>query len=186
MRGSNAASAAVAPCRANGSLGTVRRILAAAALLLIAASCGDGGPAPSASAPGDASGATPTSTPDPFGPPPQLGEYVLEVSPPHRARVRQEELVAESPLTPGGICARVDFRDLAENALWFRMAVDAEEVTPRLSWFGRAGSTEATVCYAPPDALAPGIHQVALVVQNPFNQNEPPRQIVMWGFEVTP
>lgn len=159
---------------------------AAAALLAAAVSCGGDTAEPATDGTAPSPATSPTSTPDPFGPPPQLGEYVLEVVPPHRAQVRQEELVVESPLTPGGICARVDFRDLAENALWFRMAVDGEEVTPRLSWFARANSTEATVCYAPPEGLAPGIHQVALVVQNPFNQNEPPRQIVAWGFEVTP
>ena len=86
-----------------------------------------------------------------------------------------------------GICATVNYKDLPENQLWFRMAVDDKEVTPELSLFlvgTQAAPEGATMCYAPKDGLAIGRHSAAIIVQNPNSTSGPPQETVAWKFDV--
>lgn len=136
---------------------------------------------------GSSASPTPAPTEDPFGPPPSLGGNVVEVTPPHRARVPQAETRRGTLQAPGGVCARASFAGLPERTLWFRMAVDGVEVTDRLVWYlSSQNAAEGVVCFQPQEGLSVGLHNAAVAVQNPFNLNEPPRQLVAWSFEVTP
>jgi len=112
---------------------------------------------------------------------------VLAVTPAHASRVSQAETRSDGLQAPRGVCVRASFGGLPERTLWFRMAVDGVEVTDRLVWYlSTLDSQEGTACYQPPEGLPLGVHEAAVAVQNPFNLNEPPRQLVSWAFEVTP
>lgn len=131
--------------------------------------------------------ATVSPTEDPFGLPPTLGGNVVEVIPAHGSRVAQSETRSGTLNAPSGVCVRANFEGLPERTLWFRMAIDGVEVTDRLVWFLSAqDALEGTACYRQAEGLPVGLHSAAVVVQNPFNLNEPPRQLVAWAFEVTP
>jgi len=148
------------------------------------AACGDGSDDDS----GDA--ATPTTAggeariPADFGPAPKFGNNVELVSPAHASRVKQAETRTTDPIRPGGLCAEVNFDDPVENLQWFRMVLDAEEVTARLTVKVDSGNPPkgATLCWAPPEGLKVGKHTAALSV-GPFGGD--PIQVIGWAFEVT-
>ncbi len=169
-------------------------------LVLGASACGDGPDRPdvppTASAkntatavPTTAAGtpkAAATRNPGVYSPAPILGDNITKVSPVHATKVAQLQTLSLNPARPGGICAEVTFDGLPENAQWFRMAVNGVEVAQKLSWFVGTNETpkEGTVCYGPKEGLPVGFIQVAIVVQNPNNINEPTRQVVAWEFDV--
>ncbi len=123
-----------------------------------------------------------------FGESPKLGGNILTVAPAWAARVTQASTRTIDARSPRGVCASVTFDGLPENAQWFRMAVDGQEVTAKLTWLVKSTTDpkDGTVCYAPEQGLTVGKHQAAISVQNPRNLQEPTKQIVGWAFEVTP
>lgn len=154
---------------------------AALAALVALGACGDG--------PGDGQ---PTPTPgststDGFGPAPTLGSAITQITPAHAAKVSVSSM---KNLPPGkGICFEADFGGLQESGQWFRMAVDANEVTTKLTWIVATNESPkgGTACFTPPaDGLSVGMHTAAVSVQNPRNTAEPARQVVAWKFEVVP
>ncbi len=183
-------------------------ILAGAAALasttLLFSACGDGPDAPpptsapvitatprtGASVVGTAATTTgtpaPTRAPNDYGPAPIFGANVKKVSPEWGTKVQQASTRSPDSSRPGGICAEVSFAGLPENVLWFRMAVNGVEVTQELTWVAASQqATEAKMCFAPDEGLPTGRMQVAIVVQNPNNVNEPTREVVAWEFDVT-
>jgi len=184
-------------------------ISCAAAVLAIAAACGgsssnktidNGGqiakdtPSVSASA---AAKATPTPQPSAvsvYGVPPVLGGNVTAVAPGWAKSVKQSATRTTNKLNPSGVCADVTYVPPATSNLWFRMAVDGQEVTSKLTVIGhdtaQSGQTpvvaKGTICYAPADGLPAGIHSAAVSVQNPQDPSAAIVQTVSWKFEVTP
>jgi hypothetical protein len=130
---------------------------------------------------------SPAGTPGGFGPAPKLGGNVVKVSPAHGATVTQASTRSPIADRPGGVCFEADFTDLPENALWFRMALDDQEVTVKLTWVvaSKDAPPGGRACYAPAEGIAVGRHTAAVSVQNPNSTREPTRQLVAWGFEVS-
>lgn len=172
---------------------------AAAALLLLAAACGATS-SKTVSTGGDlartpenlsvtpAAARTPTPPPSDYGAAPVLGGNITKISPEHASKVTQASTRSPNQLNPGGICAEVNFKDLPENAQWFRMVLDATEVTTKLTWIvaSRENPQDGKVCYAPAEGLTVGRHTAAMAVQDPRNTGSTTRQIVAWAFDVTP
>lgn len=172
---------------------------ASAALLLLAASCGStstktvSGGANLALTPANLTVTpVPTKTATPlaseFGTAPVLGGNITKITPEHASKVTQASTRSPIQTKPGGICAEVNFKDLPENAQWFRMVLDDTEVTTKLTWIvaSRENPQDGKVCYAPVEGLTPGRHTAAMAVQDPRNPSSTTRQIVAWAFEVTP
>lgn len=130
----------------------------------------------------------PTIDPNSLGPAPVLGGNVVSITPEHGAEVKQAATHSPNPNQPGGICANVTFDGLAENAQWFRMAFDGEEVTQKLTWIvtTKVAPEGGRVCYAPAEGFTEGRHSVALAVQDPRNPQVATRQMVAWKFDVIP
>jgi hypothetical protein len=128
-----------------------------------------------------------TLTAEDFGPAPTLGQWVVDIFPTHASVVPQRLTRTVDPGDPRGVCFEASFTDLPESALWFRMAVDAEDVTVRGIWIvdRETNPTRGKFCFDPPAGLEPGIHTAAVAVQAPDGASEP-RQIVQWAFEVVP
>lgn len=175
-------------------------LCAAAGVAAFAASCGDDGsttvdsyrqlsksvtPAASASASGTAAASGTTTQ---FGPAPKLGGNVIKVQPAHAERIAQPLTRAATPDQPKGLCFEASFSGLDGNIQWFRLVLDGQEVTPKLTWAVSSATnpTGGRACYPLKDGIPVGVHTAAVSVQNPNNPNEPPRQLVGWGFEVTP
>lgn len=167
--------------------------MASVALLGMAlAACGDGSdeetPSPTTGGTSPAPTTRPTTagSPGAFGPAPNIGGFVLEVYPQHATTVAQAATRSPDPTRPNGVCAKVSFNGLEENAQWFRMAVDGLEVTPELTWIvaTREDPKDGTMCYAPEEGLKPGRHYIAVSVQDPRNLTAPSRQVVAWEFDV--
>lgn len=171
------------------------------AVLLAAAACGgDSGSStidsartiaaktPTSSVTPDTPTPKPTIDPEALGPPPVLGGNITKITPEHGARVKQAATRSPNPNNPGGICADVTFDGLPENAQWFRMAFDGDEVTQKLTWIvsSNVAPKDGRVCYAPAEGFKEGRHSVALAVQDPRNPQVPTRQIVAWKFDVIP
>ena len=172
---------------------------AAAALLLLSAACGS---SPSktvstganlAKTPENASATPaptrqPTLSPGDYGAPPILGGNITKISPEHASKVTQASTRSPVQTKPGGICADVNFKDLPENAQWFRMVLDDTEVTTKLTWIvaSRDNPQDGRVCYAPEAGLPVGRHTAAMAVQDPRNTSSTTRQIVAWAFDVIP
>lgn len=172
--------------------------LAIAAVVLLAAGCGDG---PTAKPSPAAAVGSPTPTPIPpggFGPPPTLGGNVKTVTPAHGTKISQAQTRTTNAKLPHGMCADVSFDGLPETGQWFRIAIDGKEVTASKDVYWILASSpndpskpsenpqSARVCYAPPNGFTIGIHQAAITVQNPRSPSEPTREAVAWAFEVTP
>lgn len=171
-----------------------------AAMLLLAAACGDSGsktadsgaklaqtPANQTVPPTKAGSPTPAIPAD-FGPPPILGGNITKISPEHGQKVTQKSTQSPNPDRPGGICAEVNFKDLPENFQWFQMAVDDQRVTEKLTLVAASQNnpTDGKICYAPAAGLSVGKHSAAIAVQSPRDPSVPTRQVVAWAFEVTP
>lgn len=165
-------------------------------LVGFAAACGDGPDAPAtptvAGTPvGAASGTVSTaatSTPV-VGPAPTLGRYVISIQPGHGEKVTQGATRTLNPNQPQGVCFTASFAEAPEQAQWFRMAVDGQEVTTKLTWIvstGTAADKQGRACYALTAGLSVGRHTAAVSVQNPRSATEPTRQTVAWVFDVTP
>ena len=174
-------------------------LAASAALLLLSAACGStstktvSGGANLARTPENLTVTPPpVQTPTPlaseFGTAPVLGGNITKITPEHASKVTQLSTRSPNQSRPGGICAEVNFKDLPENAQWFRMVLDDTEVTTKLTWIvaSRENPQDGKVCYAPAEGLAAGRHTAAMAVQDPRNTGSTTRQIVAWAFEVTP
>ncbi|MBK7329241.1 MAG: hypothetical protein IPI85_09205 [Dehalococcoidia bacterium] len=157
--------------------------------VLAFAACGDGpdeaaetpsAGSPTATVPADALQAK-------FGPAPEFGENVVKLSPGYAESVKQLATQTKNPQRPNGICAEVSFAGLPETGRWFRMAVDGVEVTAKLVWIVSSNTTPTggTMCYAPTEGIAVGVHQAAISVQDPNNITARTRELVAWAFEVT-
>ena len=172
-----------------------------AALLLAAlagfgAACGDGPDAPATPTANTITPAGATSTaggvtsPTPgLGPAPTLGRYVLSITPGHGEKVTRELTKTLNPSRPQGLCFTADFTEAPEQAQWFRMAFDGQEVTTKLTWIvstGTAADKQGRACYAVAEGLSAGRHTAAISVQDPKALNQPARQTVAWAFDVTP
>jgi hypothetical protein len=160
----------------------------AAGTIALGGSNDDSTSTPAAAVTGTPADATATAAVGEFGPAPELGGNVLEVIPAHGARVSQQSTRSPDPQRPGGVCARVSFDGLPENAQWFRMQVDNTEVTSQLTWVvANADSPEGgRVCWAPATGLSAGRHTVGIRVSDPKNPAAPAKQTVAWSFEVVP
>jgi hypothetical protein len=134
--------------------------------------------------------ATATLTPGDFGPPPTLGDWVLEVFPIHASIIPQSGTRTPNPNNPSGVCIEASFHDLPQNGLWFRMVVDGAEVTdsPGAVWIvtTEVNPEGGTFCYAPTEGFEVGVHEAAVSVQDPNNPQAAIRQLVGWKFEVVP
>ena len=177
------------------------RFLALAALpvlLLAAVACSDNNSVTASSA-GKLASQTPqsgqgtaaaTATIDQgaLGPAPVLGGNVISISPEHGATITQSKTRSPNPQNPQGLCAQVSFDGLPENAQWFRIAFDGQEVTEKLVWIVKSTTDpkDGRVCYSPVDGFTIGRHSAAIAVQDPRNASVPTRQIVAWKFDVTP
>ena len=162
-------------------------------LVWLAAACSDtpssvtptaAGTTATATKPTAATGATPD-----LGPAPELGGYILKVSPAHAAQVKQSATRSPDPGRPtNGICFDADFANTPEYGQWFRMAVDGVEVTTKMTWIlpTQNAPTTGKACYAPAAGFTVGRHEAAVSVQNPKNPAEKPRQTIGWRFDVTP
>lgn len=140
----------------------------------------------------DDSPSVPVATPDPssFGPAPSLDGSVVAIYPEHGATVKQEETRTGTEEFPGALCARVDLAASNKNGTWYRVAVDATEVTTELIWVGidpasRELPEQAMFCFDPPSGLRAGRIDASIVVQEP-NGISPPLEIVEWRFQVDP
>lgn len=174
---------------------SVAAALIAAGVVLSACGGGDSATASSAKRlttqtpqPAGTPTATPTTDPNDFGPPPVLGGNITAIVPQHGTKVAQAKTRTTNPQNPAGMCAQVTFDGLPENAQWFRVAFDGEEVTSKLVLIVRSVNdpTGATICYSPAEGFAIGRHSVAIAVQDPRNASVPTRQVVAWKFDVTP
>ena len=194
---------------------TTRRSSATLAVLLLGlllatfvmSACGDGGETASGTSTGQAAtpnankrtqtasafiatqSAKPTQTPDaqPYpGPEPKLGGNITAITPANGQAITQLDSQSPNPERPRGVCFVADFKDLPENALWFRMAVDDKEVTEELTILAasRDNPVGGRFCYAPKAGLAVGRHSAAVSVRNPNNDKDL-RQLVAWRFEIT-
>lgn len=164
-------------------------IIACAPVVLLLAACGDGPDQPATTvAPGGTAAPAGSATIAPFGPAPTLGGNVTDISPGHAERVTQPSTRTVDAYKPSGVCFGASFKNAPEQAQWFRMAVDDQEVTTKLIWFVPTQNAPETgrACYAPPQGLPVGRHTAAVSVQNPRSLTEPPRQMVAWAFDVTP
>jgi hypothetical protein len=132
---------------------------------------------------------TPTqATGDPFGKAPAMTEHITQVIPAHGLKVQQRN-TRPTASGPSGVCAVVNYKDLAENNQWFRMAFDDKEVTQELTLIikGTQASPEgATMCYAPDGGVPVGIHSAAIIMQDPRDTSGTARELVAWKFEVIP
>jgi hypothetical protein len=128
-----------------------------------------------------------TLTAGDFGPAPVLGQWVTDIFPTHASVVPRSLTQTVDPGNPRGVCFEADFTGLPENALWFRMAVDEEEVTTQGIWVvdSETNPTRGKFCYDPPEGLEPGVHTAAVAVQAPDGVSDP-RETVAWAFEVVP
>lgn len=182
------------------SFGAAGLLLLATTAAALAAACGGDdnttvdsynrlsqSPTPARSATPSATG-TVDGTTTVFGPAPKLGGNVLKINPEHASRVAQATTRAATPDQPKGVCFEADFTGLDGNLQWFRLALDGEEVTPKLTWAvsSQTSPKGGRACYPLKDGLTVGMHTAAVSVQNPKNPAEPPRQLVAWGFEVIP
>ena len=120
------------------------------------------------------------------GPAPKLGPNVTLITPTNGQSITQLDSQSPNPQRPRGVCFVADFKDLPENALWFRMAVDDKEVTEELTILAasRGNPVGGRFCYAPKAGLAVGRHSAAVSVRNPNNDKDL-RQLVAWRFEIT-
>ncbi|MFN8505983.1 MAG: hypothetical protein U0547_00290 [Dehalococcoidia bacterium] len=175
--------------------GSARIILAGAGALVIAltalfAACGDGPDKP----PRTSRRRTPTTagTPRPTlaqptigltAPAPRLGGNVTKVSPAHGATVSQASTRTIDPSRPGGLCFEASFEGLPENSLWFRLRMDEQELTTKMTWVVDSfeNPTAGRGCYAPAEGLPVGLHNAAVAVQNPNSATEPTKQLVVWA-----
>ncbi|MCC6387585.1 MAG: hypothetical protein IT302_09395 [Dehalococcoidia bacterium] len=178
---------------------SARIILAGAGALVVVltalfAACGDGPDKPPQDLPATR---TPTSagTPRPTlaqptiglaGPTPRLGGNVTKLSPAHGATVSQASTRTIDPSRPGGLCFEASFEGLPENSLWFRLRLDEQELTTKMTWVVDSfeNPTAGRGCYAPTEGLPVGLHNAAVAVQNPNSATEPTKQLVVWAFEV--
>jgi hypothetical protein len=166
----------------------------------VASACGDGadpGPTATPTATGTAqvvqtaepgrATITATSNQTGFGPAPTLGGHVNALSPEHGQRIPQAQTRTIDPGNPRGICAEVDFEGLPENVLWFRFALDGREYTTQLVWVvpTDVNPEEGKMCYAPEEGIPVGMHDAAIVVQDPSDTAAATREVVSWRFEVT-
>lgn len=164
----------------------------------LATSCGDGPDKPPTTSAAATTVATPartpiagsalpTNTPDLMGPGPRLGGNVTVVSPQHGSQVRQAA-TRPSASNRTGLCFEADFKNLPETILWYRLRIDGDEVTTKMTWAvsSQDQPTGGRGCYAPAEGLPIGRHSAAVAVQNPNNPSEPTRQLVTWAFEVIP
>jgi hypothetical protein len=167
-----------------------------AALAGFLAACGDGPDTPATpilntSTPsGATSAASGVASPTPaLGPAPTLGRYVLSITPGHGEKVTRESTKTLNPARPQGLCFTADFTEAPEQAQWFRIAFDGQEVTTKLTWIvstGTASDKQGRACYAVAEGLSVGRHTAAISVQDPKALNQPARQTVAWAFDVTP
>ena len=180
-----------------------------AAVLATAAACGgsssnktiDNASKIAKDTPSASASAQTRSTPTPqasavskFGVPPVLGGNVTDVAPGWGKSVKQAATRTTNRGNPSGVCADVSYNPPATSNLWFRMAVDGQEVTSKLTVIGHDKAapvqtpqvSTATICYPPAEGLSVGIHTAAVSVQNPQNPQAPIVQTVSWKFEVTP
>ncbi|MBI2764507.1 MAG: hypothetical protein HYX53_01205 [Chloroflexi bacterium] len=129
-----------------------------------------------------------TPTPDLKGPAPRLGGNVTKVSPAHGSQVKQSSTRTSNVNVPGGVCFEANFDGLQENIQWFRLRVDDQEVTTKMTWAVDSADnpSKGRGCYPPTDGIPVGLHTAAVSVQNPSNLNEPTKQLVVWTFEVVP
>ena len=71
----------------------------------------------------------------------------------------------------------------------FRFIVDEQDVTAGGDTVWKVDSTTApkngTLCFAPANGLAVGVHTAAVGVQDSTNVQAPFKQVVAWKFEVT-
>lgn len=129
---------------------------------------------------------TPAQTPDSneLGPAPVMTAHVTKILPEHGGKVKQA--ATRESNGQSGVCAVVSYKDLPENNQWFRMAVDDQEVTQKLSLIvtSKEDPEGATMCYAPKDGLSVGRHSAAIIVQNPRVTSGPPQETVAWKFDV--
>ena len=132
-------------------------------------------------------GTTPAVNPT-FGPTPELRDNIEKVFPAYAAKVTQASTRSPDANNLGGTCVQVNFKGLAGNAQWFRMAFDGAEVTQKLTWSVDSfdNPTKGHVCYAPAEGFTIGRHFVAISVRDPRDNNAPVKQVTGWGFEVTP
>lgn len=132
---------------------------------------------------------TPTQAPsDPFGKAPAMTAHITRIFPEHAAKVEQRR-TQPSNAGPSGICAVVNYKDLAENNQWFRMAFDDKEVTQELTLILQGTQAEpegATMCYAPTGGVSAGVHSAAIIMQDPRASSGAPNELVAWKFEVIP
>jgi hypothetical protein len=130
---------------------------------------------------------TPSGTAGSFGPAPTIDGNIEAITPAHAASVTQASTRSPNPTSPHGVCVSVNFKDPVQNLQWFRMAVDGEEVTPKLTI--RVDSANppkgGTLCYAPADGLSVGRHNAGFSVGNPSDLQGKPVQVIGWAFEVT-
>lgn len=185
----------------------LRALLVALALpvLLLVAACGGsssnktlanaGQIAKNSPAASVAANASPTPAPSEvgeFGVPPVLGGNVTAIMPKWAETVTQAATRTPNKGDPHGVCADISYAAPATNALWFRMAVDGEEVTQKLTLLQHVTGPTATtaetgtICYAPAEGLPAGDHSAAVSVQEPNNLNANPIQTVAWKFKVSP
>lgn len=174
-------------------------LVAAAALAVFAtalfAACGDGPDKPPQELP-------PTRTPTTLGTPrptlaqptipltaptPRLGGNVTKISPTHGSTVSQASTRTLDPSRPGGLCFEASFEGLEQNSLWFRLRLDEQELTNKMTWVVDSldNPSAGRGCYAPTEGLPVGLHNAAVAVQNPNSPTEPTKQLVVWAFEVT-
>lgn len=138
----------------------------------------------------DDNGNPAAATPDPsgFGPAPVFEGNITSVEPAHGETVNQASTVTTDPRDPKGVCANVTFEET--TGIWYRMAINGEEVTERTTWYlgaTAAGETPetGTICYVPEEGLPVGRVDAAVSVQDPQSFDSPPRETVGWKFEVT-
>lgn len=166
--------------------------LGLALLCLAAAACSDRvetdfrSVTPSTATPTRTVGPLNTANPSQSPTPARTSTHITAITPQNGAQVRQRATRALSSGGPSGVCFEANWADLPEQRLWFQMAVDGRLTTTQVDWHvADEAATEGTGCFAPPQGLKTGLHQVAVSVQDP-NANRAPSEIVSWQFEVVP
>ncbi len=130
--------------------------------------------------------ATPAASPTVAwpGPAPKMTANITAIFPANGAKVTQASTRLNKNTQLGGVCADISFASPVQSIQWFRMAVDAKEVTAKLTVLVKADRKTGQICYAVDAGIPVGKHTAAVSVQDPSDTTGKILQIVAWAFEV--
>jgi nitrous oxide reductase accessory protein NosL len=150
---------------------TRRAVLALAALLLLAAACGDD----------DQGNDGPTPVQATVGPAAQLPRGLKSVTPGHAAQLSPDAVQTTRVCVTLALLEGDGITDQPQDVA--SLTLNLEDISDSLVWTNTDDNptSEATGCYLPPEPLAPGVHAATLRYTDKAERNF----IYNWQFEVT-